>query len=522
MDYKADSRSHAEIFVLDSYGVEEDTNSIEDEVLTSDKDVELSSTGEIQDNEEIDYNGYALGNGKVTLNHSPDLVLQNREYLNKLQDMCDEDLAVMTRQNMWKLYENMGNLWPSFLRYENPPPGTRIRESRFFNDIKSNVIPSYKESNKEDNISNADDSTDIEVAIDKLNDKVGYSNLINLIRISKQLLKKGLKEGTYDSVFFDTTESARYGLIAIYLAKNGIRKGMTCLKCQYCGSSKCERRAVSCPANRCFKCLLKGHLSRFCRTSNGYFFENYYFPAKKDRDFMFFINDSTQPSYTNLINVAYCICPICGNFGHISCAKSPLDLASTNSEESKRFEIYQGNNRADYNEDYLLPETTQLSGIYYFHQIYKSYNNEHSSNSMSQLILLNNCISDNGNLCNNQQEYIYSNYNSHNTHRDSNLDFQNIPYRYIEQSYNLQGHPTRNIGNQFISGTDARYIERSVPYWHENRRSRNEINWDNQKQYIYIRESPRIIYFEDPSVTNNGHCDTRYNYTGKYYKNNSN
>ncbi|TRY51712.1 Uncharacterized protein CTYZ_00003381 [Cryptosporidium tyzzeri] len=296
----------------------------DDDAKTSIYRSEIKSDGEINDDDE-DYED----NQSIKYQHQNDVQgdsdnwdfdiskfeLSNCKSIEKIKNLQDSELESIVSLELWNLHKEMGpNIWPSFLRYENPPKHVKMLESRFY--------------------LNKSGKSDQEVVFANVNDVSSPSNEDasekNCLSHINEVLK-GLSENKgFYSRTFDSEQNARDGLINLYLITNGIKKSTSSGRCQFCGSSKCDRKAKNCKANRCFKCLLKGHQIKDCDTKYGYFNQQLLLPTRMERENIFTERNLIENLFSfskrkkfdiQINNSKLCICLNCNQTGHVNCGR---------------------------------------------------------------------------------------------------------------------------------------------------------------------------------------------------------
>ncbi|KAK9172597.1 hypothetical protein cmbei_5002140 [Cryptosporidium meleagridis] len=367
---------------------------IEDDAKISIYRSEVKSDGEINDDDEEDYED----NQSVKYQRQNDVQgdsddrdfdiskfeLSNCKLIEKIKNLQDNELESIVSLELWNLYKEMGpNIWPSFLRYENPPKHVKMLESRFYLNksgksdqevVFADVKDFYSPSNNED-------------ASEK-----------NCLSHINEVLKALSENKGFYSRTFDCEQNARDGLINLYLITNGIKKSTSSGRCQFCGSSKCDRKAKNCKANRCFKCLLKGHQIKDCDTKYGYFNQQLLLPTRMERENIFTERNLIENLFSfskkkkfdiQINNSKLCICLNCNQTGHVNCGRqAPMfskgskikDMIS--STESK-FLIFPEDsnsagqiNRNQYLKTNIIIPSNKLFNISYLLEFIKSSQNQ--------------------------------------------------------------------------------------------------------------------------------------------------
>ncbi|KAL5368644.1 hypothetical protein CPHLJ_5g2140 [Cryptosporidium parvum] len=297
----------------------------DDDAKTSIYRSEIKSDGEINDDDE-DYED----NQSIKYQHQNDVQgdsddwdfdiskfeLSNCKSIEKIKNLQDSELESIVSLELWNLYKEMGpNIWPSFLRYENPPKHVKMLESRFY-------LNKSGKSDQEVVFAHVKD-----VSSPSNDEDVSEKNCLSHIN---EVLK-GLSENKgFYSRTFDSEQNARDGLINLYLITNGIKKSTSSGRCQFCGSSKCDRKAKNCKANRCFKCLLKGHQIKDCDTKYGYFNQQLLLPTRMERENIFTERNLIENLFSfskrkkfdiQINNSKLCICLNCNQTGHVNCGR---------------------------------------------------------------------------------------------------------------------------------------------------------------------------------------------------------
>lgn len=308
--------------------------------------------------------------------------LANSSLFEKIRNLDDNELESVASLELWNLYKEMGpSIWPSFLRYENPPKNVKVFGSRFYLSEKPEKMGQG------------------EVVFASIKDGKGVHDKEDglhgnyLLQINQVLKELSERRGFY-SMVFNNEENARKGLINLYLVTNGIKKSLSSGKCQFCGSSRCNRRAKSCKANRCFRCLLKGHQIKDCDTKYGFFNQKLLFPIRMERESLFSERSTLENLFRNskrsfdaqAFPSKVCICLNCNQTGHINCSKqAPMlskesDVREVVSSSDSRFLIFpddpaspvQGNRGAYNKSSTILPPSNKLFNISYLLEFTKN------------------------------------------------------------------------------------------------------------------------------------------------------
>ncbi|KAF7457341.1 hypothetical protein HWI79_2296 [Cryptosporidium felis] len=308
------------------------------------------------------------------------LELGNKNPIEKIKNLGDSELEAVVSLELWTLYKEMGpNIWPSFLRYENPPKHVKMLESRFY----LNLLPE-----KPGNHIVFADTKEDPVISETINEQENIVSPNKYLRHINEVLRGLSEKKGYFSHNFCDEDTTRDGLITLYLVTNGIKKSTNVGRCHYCGSPKCDRRARSCRANRCFRCMLKGHQIRECDTKYGFFNQNLLLPIRIEREKVFKVGNAPDSPIKALFKKSrfepapdgskFCVCLNCNQVGHINCSKeAPMfvqEYQSENAAEVLRnaFQIYPQdinsidiNNRNQYLRTSALLPSNKLFNISY-------------------------------------------------------------------------------------------------------------------------------------------------------------
>ncbi|KAH8740085.1 hypothetical protein FG386_000912 [Cryptosporidium ryanae] len=269
----------------------------------------------------IDSSNYNVNSRNSSICESIEKIA-NMDMIRNILNLDDSELAKMVNLELWEYYKKIGtSIWPSYLRYENPPSHVKTMESRFYlrtdENLSEGVI--YSEfKNKE--------------------------NGLDYIKYINNILKDIEDRKKFKSLIYHNFENTRIGSITYYLITNGLRKSTIYLRCQYCGSSNCSKNFSSCKSNRCFKCLLKGHKIKDCNNKTVCFNQEYLLPAKAERDFhikkrniddLFNFKDKSDEVDNDGLatDLKYCICIDCNQMGHTNCLSKPPCLSEIKEEE---------------------------------------------------------------------------------------------------------------------------------------------------------------------------------------------
>ncbi|CUV06203.1 unnamed protein product [Cryptosporidium hominis] len=495
----------------------------DDDAKTSIYRSEIKSDGEINDDEDYE------DNQSIKYQHQNDFQgdsddrdfdiskfeLSNCKSIEKIKNLQDSELESIVSLELWNLYKEMGpNIWPSFLRYENPPKHVKMLESRFYLNksgksdqevVFANVKDVYSPSNDED-----------------ASEKNCLSHINEVL--------KGLSENKgFYSRTFDSEQNARDGLINLYLITNGIKKSTSSGRCQFCGSSKCDRKAKNCKANRCFKCLLKGHQIKDCDTKYGYFNQQLLLPTRMERENIFTERNLIENLFSfskrkkfdiQINNSKLCICLNCNQTGHVNCGRqAPMfskgskikDMIS--STESK-FLIFPEDsnsisqiNRNQYLKTNIIIPSNKLFNISYLLEFTKSSLNQ--TNIKDKVVEIeqesrpiftsrNNNFSQINNRPYPQNQIQFHHPNQFNIHNHNVLQQQipnqaysyhnhNLQYQHFQNNLQLHAHlfqqdPIYRNPNQLLQGQQYNY----------DRLVSNQINAgfaSNQNNTVYSRSA---------------------------------
>ncbi|KAL3128114.1 hypothetical protein CHM_5g2140 [Cryptosporidium hominis] len=495
----------------------------DDDAKTSIYRSEIKSDGEINDDEDYE------DNQSIKYQHQNDFQgdsddrdfdiskfeLSNCKSIEKIKNLQDSELESIVSLELWNLYKEMGpNIWPSFLRYENPPKHVKMLESRFYLNksgksdqevVFANVKDVYSPSNDED-----------------ASEKNCLSHINEVL--------KGLSENKgFYSRTFDSEQNARDGLINLYLITNGIKKSTSSGRCQFCGSSKCDRKAKNCKANRCFKCLLKGHQIKDCDTKYGYFNQQLLLPTRMERENIFTERNLIENLFSfskrkkfdvQINNSKLCICLNCNQTGHVNCGRqAPMfskgskikDMIS--STESK-FLIFPEDsnsisqiNRNQYLKTNIIIPSNKLFNISYLLEFTKSSLNQ--TNIKDKVVEIEQesrpiftSRNNNFNQINNrpypQNQIQFHHPNQFNIHNHNVLQQQipnqaysyhnhNLQYQHFQNNLQLHAHlfqqdPIYRNPNQLLQGQQYNY----------DRLVSNQINAgfaSNQNNTVYSRSA---------------------------------
>ncbi|OLQ16811.1 hypothetical protein ChUKH1_06550 [Cryptosporidium hominis] len=495
----------------------------DDDAKTSIYRSEIKSDGEINDDEDYE------DNQSIKYQHQNDFQgdsddrdfdiskfeLSNCKSIEKIKNLQDSELESIVSLELWNLYKEMGpNIWPSFLRYENPPKHVKMLESRFYLNksgksdqevVFANVKDVYSPSNDED-----------------ASEKNCLSHINEVL--------KGLSENKgFYSRTFDSEQNARDGLINLYLITNGIKKSTSSGRCQFCGSSKCDRKAKNCKANRCFKCLLKGHQIKDCDTKYGYFNQQLLLPTRMERENIFTERNLIENLFSfskrkkfdiQINNSKLCICLNCNQTGHVNCGRqAPMfskgskikDMIS--STESK-FLIFPEDsnsisqiNRNQYLKTNIIIPSNKLFNISYLLEFTKSSLNQ--TNIKDKVVEIeqesrpiftsrNNNFSQINNRPYPQNQIQFHHPNQFNIHNHNVLQRQipnqaysyhnhNLQYQHFQNNLQLHAHlfqqdPIYRNPNQLLQGQQYNY----------DRLVSNQINAgfaSNQNNTVYSRSA---------------------------------
>ncbi|OII75379.1 uncharacterized protein cubi_01900 [Cryptosporidium ubiquitum] len=462
--------------------------------------------------------------------------LNNKKLIEKVKNLQDNELESVVSVELWNLYKEMGpNIWPSFLRYENPPKHVKMLESRFY-------------------LNNKSGKSDQEVVFANIKDNCNSLNNVNvyeenyLSHINELLKELSEKKGFYSRIF-DDEQNTRDGLINLYLVTNGIKKSTTSGRCQFCGCSKCDRKAKNCKANRCFKCLLKGHQIKNCDTKYGYFNQQLLLPIRMERENVFternlienLFNFSKRRKFDIQINNSkFCICLNCNQTGHINCSRQvPMFSKGSKvkdmiSSSENRFLIFpedsssvNQSNRNQYLKTNIIIPSNKLFNISYLLEFTKSTRNQNNAQvkivDVKQdkpfFITHNNFEQMNGIYPQNQMHFHHPtqfNIHNHNINMQQQVNTQtysyqnpNIQYQHFQNNQQFQTHifhqnPTYSHQNQLHD-----------QLYHYNRPVSNHINIGfapNQNNTVYSSSIVQIKRANDaPNIRRKGfNCGSNF------------
>ncbi|KAJ1609668.1 hypothetical protein OIY81_2274 [Cryptosporidium canis] len=420
---------------------------------------------------------------------SPNNTLSNLKLFEKVRNMDDAELESSLSLELWNLYKELGpSIWPSFLRYENPPMHVKISESRFF-------------------LGENSDKADQKIVFANLKEDPDHNESYKdkyLIHINKLLKDLSDRQGFYSCVF-NSVKSTRDGLINLYLTTNGTKKGVSIARCQFCGSSKCERKAKSCKANRCFKCLLKGHQIRDCTTKYGYFNQNLLLPARIERESIYsdrvlienMFNTTKKIPDIKVSNAGACICLECNQTGHINCGNQAPMLSKGSKTKDKvsssesRFMIFpEDANSTNQNTKNLYLKTNitipsnKLFNISHLLEFTKSFNNN-SSGSKRPKTLSNRFSS---------PSPAYTDY-----YPQSQPQFHH-PNQFIVQNHNYPVHHHANPNYYANSGPQ-------YEHFHNVQLFQSNVLNPNYNHGYPVQQQDQIHYYSH-SVSSHGGADT--------------
>ncbi|KAH8583998.1 uncharacterized protein ELE39_002756 [Cryptosporidium sp. chipmunk genotype I] len=437
----------------------------DDEVRISICKSDIKSDGEIIEDEE-DYKN-ANQNDKFQHQNVQDELddtnfdtskfeLSNNKFIEKIKNFQDSELEGIVSLELWNLYKEMGpNIWPSFLRYENPPKHVKMLESRFYLNNK------FGKSDQEVVFANIKDT------YSSFNIDISEENYLS--HINEVLKNLSEKKGFYSLIFGDE-QNARDGLINLYLVTNGIKKSTNSGRCQFCGSSKCDRKAKNCKANRCFKCLLKGHQIKDCDTKYGYFNQQLLLPIRMERENVFTERNLIKNLFSfskrrkfdiHVNNSKFCICLSCNQTGHINCSRQvPMfskgsKIKDMISSTESRFLIFPEDsnstaqsNKNQYLKTNIIIPSNKLFNISYLLEFTKSTRNQ--TNNQDKVVEIGQdsksfftARNNNFNLTNNmpypQSQFQFHHPNQFNIQNQNISVQQQIPNQtYSYQNYNIQ------------------------------------------------------------------------------------
>ncbi|KAK6588809.1 hypothetical protein RS030_2280 [Cryptosporidium xiaoi] len=420
-----------------------------------------------------DYINGVTNNTRNKNNESADSIeqIRNMDIIKSVLGLGDIELEKTVSLELWEYFKEIGtSIWPSFLRYENPPSHIKTMESRFYlnKDVTSSESVVYSEfKNKESGLD--------------------YINYINSI------LRDITERNRFKSFLFNTFEATRKGFITYYLITNGLKKSTISLRCQYCGSSNCNKSVSSCKSNRCFKCLMKGHQIKDCNTKSGFFYQNYILPARVERESYFrkkSINDlfnfknkngkdksDDGNSYINLESnkklFKYCICVDCNKMGHTSCTSKPPYLSEINNKEN----LLKAKNKFILNSETNYPPSQQRRKKCNLPDSNKLFNISHLLHYMS-----NNCekIDEEMNLGEHSESVVRSKNSSQKSNKESKYSnkevsksktHKNIKTENNTQDFSINKHD-KNLNDNYSSNSNSSHLiylrNNTIPYHFRN------------------------------------------------------